>query len=193
MKDHANALRAHIKSLASKEYQELIQPSPDFVICFVPSEEALTEALHADIELLNYAAQLNVAVVNPSSLLPMMWSVAFIVRQQATNERADDIYKEASELVSRLGKIYEYVNKVGSSLNTSVRSYNQLIGSFETRLSVTANRIQSLAGHNDRKVPELSTVDQFSRPLLSERWESSDEEASTPVLDLTAEEVGEGE
>ena len=48
---HAKDLRAHIKTLRSKSYWEVVSPAPEFVVCFVPSDEAVSVALDADPEL----------------------------------------------------------------------------------------------------------------------------------------------
>jgi len=170
MKEHASALKGHLNTLIKKDYAAKVQPAPSFVICFVPSEEAVIEAAIADPELLSYAAANNVAVASPSSLLPLMWSVQFVVRQFVTNTNAEEIVREAAQLVERLASAYKHVNKMGQSLNTSVRAYNDMVGSFESRFSVTANRIQTLSGKRQDEIPELTTADTFTRPLNTERW-----------------------
>jgi len=45
---HARDLRSHVKTLREKSYWEAVSPSPEFVVCFIPSDFAMSAALDAD-------------------------------------------------------------------------------------------------------------------------------------------------
>ena len=70
--EHVQALRNHIKGLASKNYQTIVKEMDlDYVFMFIPIEHAYIEALSADPEIYEAAYQNNIAITTASSLLPM--------------------------------------------------------------------------------------------------------------------------
>ena len=48
LKAHARHLRTHVDQLAAKAYWERFDPSPEFVVCFVPATSFLDAALQQD-------------------------------------------------------------------------------------------------------------------------------------------------
>ena len=66
---HAKALRSHVDALAGRDYAQSLGASPELVILFVPSEAALSAALHADASLLDDAMARGVALCSPVTLL----------------------------------------------------------------------------------------------------------------------------
>src|SRR5690606_17269611 len=59
------ALRAHVDALSRKTYWAGLSSSPEFVVCFVPSESLLAVALEEDPALLDYAFGKRVALASP--------------------------------------------------------------------------------------------------------------------------------
>ena len=58
-----------------------VEPAPEFVVCFVPSDAAITAAFDADADLLRDAARDRVLIVGPTNLLSLLWSVAAMLQQ----------------------------------------------------------------------------------------------------------------
>ena len=54
MKEHAKSLRSHINSLSQKSYWAQFEPSPNFVVLFVPGESIFGAALSADPTLIEH-------------------------------------------------------------------------------------------------------------------------------------------
>lgn len=67
MQKHVKAVRAHIDALAKKAYWAGLDASPEFVICFLPSESLLAAAIDEDPTLLDYAFSRRVALASPST------------------------------------------------------------------------------------------------------------------------------
>jgi DNA recombination protein RmuC len=88
---HARDLRSHVKTLREKSYWEAVSPAPEFVVCFIPSDFAMSAALDADPDLLAFAANERVVIVGPTNLLSLLWSVGFIVHQQQIAVNAERI------------------------------------------------------------------------------------------------------
>jgi len=186
---HARDLRSHVKTLREKSYWEAVSPAPEFVVCFIPSDFAMSAALDADPELLAFSAAERVVIVGPTNLLSLLWSVGFIVQQQQIAVNAEQIAENASQLFDRIRKVAEPVAKMGKSLDTVVRDYNTMLGSIEGRLLPAARRLRSFGGAQRAKdLPELATVDRLTTPLNEVTWGIDDENAlpdgASEILEL---------
>jgi len=186
---HARDLRSHVKTLREKSYWEAVSPAPEFVVCFIPSDFAMSAALDADPELLAFSAAERVVIVGPTNLLSLLWSVGFIVQQQQIAVNAEQIAENASQLFDRIRKVAEPVAKMGKSLDTVVRDYNTMLGSIEGRLLPAARRLRSYGGAQRAKdLPELATVDRLTTPLNEVTWGIDDDNAlpdgASEILEL---------
>ena len=165
---HAKALRSHVSTLGSKKYWSAEESSPELVMCFVPVESALAAALDAEASLLDYAAQQNVALVSPVSLLASLKAVAFSWRQATLTDNARELYRLSRELYDRMGSVGKHLSDMGGSLRRSVEGYNKLVGSMESRVLPSARKIAEL----DPTVTGAGTldttpVDAVPRPLTA--------------------------
>jgi DNA recombination protein RmuC len=155
---HARHLRAHIDELASREYWEALAPSPEFVVLFVPAEPFLSAALDEDPALLEHAFTRQVVIATPNTLVALLRTVAYTWRQDALADNAQAVLAAGRELHQRLGVLGGHLSKMGSSLEASVKAYNQAIGSLESRVLVTARRFHDLKVVDD-SVPTPETID----------------------------------
>jgi DNA recombination protein RmuC len=186
---HARDLRGHVKTLREKSYWEAVSPAPEFVVCFIPSDFAMSAALDADPELLAFSASERVVIVGPTNLLSLLWSVGFIVRQQQIAVNAEQIADIANKLFDRIRKVAEPVGKMGKSLDTVVREYNSMLSSIEGRLIPAAKSLRSFGGAQRAKdLPELASVDRLSSQLNEAKWGIDDDnalpEGASEILEL---------
>ena len=141
---HVKAMKVHIDALSGKEYLTGLNASPDFVIAFVPSESLLSAALDADPALLEYAFKKNVALASPVSLFSVLKTINYIWRQNADEGSVRTMIKLGKELYERIGKIAEHAEKLGRSITSTVKDYNVFISSLESRVLVTARKLNDL-------------------------------------------------
>jgi DNA recombination protein RmuC len=186
---HAQALRQHVKALKDKSYWEVITPAPEFVVCFVPSDFAITAAFDADPELHRYAAKERVLIVGPTNLLSLLWSVALVLAQHEAKINAQEILTLAEQIFDRIRLVAEPIVKMGKSLEDSVTNYNKMVKSIESRLIVSARGIRRLGGVQRAKdVPELGAVNETVTQLNDERWDVGPDnplpEGASEILDL---------
>jgi DNA recombination protein RmuC len=142
--EHVKAMRKHIDDLGSKAYWTGLNASPDFVVCFVPSESLLSAALEVDPSIMEYAFKKNVALASPVSLFSVLKTINYIWRQNADETQVRAMIKLGKELYERVGKVATLAEKLGRSLGTSVKDYNAFISSLETRMLVTARKLNDL-------------------------------------------------
>lgn len=168
--EHAAALRKHVKALRDRGYWEQLE-SPEFVVCFVPSDFAITAALDADPQLLAQSSSDRVLLAGPTNLFSLLWSVAMIVNQHRAMVNAQQILKESQTIVDRIRNVFGPVEKMGKSLRDAVARYNEMVGSFEARLGVTARRIADLGGATGADEPlSLTGLEVAPRETRGDLW-----------------------
>jgi len=144
LRRHAHLLRAHVDTLSKKPYIEAFQPTPEFVVMFVPADPFLDAGLAIDPELLDYAFARDVIIATPSSLFALLRTVALGWRQDALHEKAREIQRLGTELHHRLGVMGEHYNRLGASLEKAVEAFNATLASVDSRVMVTARRLEEL-------------------------------------------------
>jgi DNA recombination protein RmuC len=156
---HARQLRAHVDALAAKAYWASFEPTPEFVVLFVPGDPFLEAALQADPALLEHAFGRNVVVATPTTLIALLRTVAYGWRQEALARNAAAVHQLGKELHARLATMGTHVAKLGRSLDGAVDSYNKTVSSLEARVLVTARRLTELKVSDD----ELAAPPQVDR------------------------------
>jgi DNA recombination protein RmuC len=144
LKAHARHLRDHIEDLAAKAYWERFDPSPEFVVMFVPAEAFLNAALEEDPALLEHAFARNVVIATPQTLIALLRTVAYTWRQEALAANAQQVYTLGRELHGRLATMGGHLARLGSELTGAVKAYNATVSSLESRVLVTARRLTDL-------------------------------------------------
>lgn len=142
--EHATSLKAHVDTLSKKDYWSAFEACPEMVVCFVPTEAMLSAALAADPSLHEEAMARRVVLVGPGALLALLRAVAFTWQQDALTANAKDLMRLGRELYDRLGTLGSHAARMGGALQRSVEAYNQLVGTLESRVLVTARKMHTL-------------------------------------------------
>jgi DNA recombination protein RmuC len=141
---HAASVRTHITLLSRKDYWKEIPDTVDFVAMFIPGENFYAAVLEHDREIFDFAAKNNVIIVTPSTLIALAKSVAYGWRQEQMAKNAEQAARLGQDLYERLAKMVEHMGKVGSGLDAAAKSYNNMIGSFESRVLPAARKFEEL-------------------------------------------------
>ncbi len=176
---HGRQMKAHVDALSKKEYWKGVDPSPEFVVAFVPGDPLLTTALEHEPGLMEYAVANHVLLATPTSLIALLRAVAYGWQQDALAENAREVQLLGAELYQRLSVLGDHVSNVGKGLNNAVAAYNRAVGSLEGRVLVTARRFveMGVVGAGEKELPHPPSVDATTRALQSP-------ELSPPTLDL---------
>ena len=163
---HARAMRAHVDTLAAKEYWTAFDPAPEIVVCFVPGEAFLAAACATDPALLEYAMSRRVVLATPTTLLALLRTVALTWQSDALTGSARELFTVGRELYSRLSTLGSHTGRLGHSLQRAVEDYNALVGTLERRVLVTARRMRDL-DVTDLDLPAVEGSDAVTRPLTA--------------------------
>ncbi len=137
---HAKSMRNHVQTLGSKSYQSQFDDTPDYVVMFVPGEQ-------------------------PTNLVAIARTVAQVWRQDKMAEEAKDIGRLGAELYDRLAKVTEDLGKMGTHLGRAVSSYNDFTRSFESRVLVSARKMQDKGIEiGKREIADVDMIEANPRP-----------------------------
>ncbi|MET3806708.1 DNA recombination protein RmuC [Nakamurella sp. UYEF19] len=180
---HARAVRAHVDALAAKSYWKHFQPSPEFVVMFVPGEPLLDAAMTVDPGLTEYAFSRKVVITTPTTLIALLRTVAFTWRQERLSESAEAIHALGLELHGRLATLGSHFSRLGNGLERAVDSYNSAVGSIESRVMVTARRFTDL-GVSTLDLPSPEPVLTTPRRPQAPEWLAADGTPDPPVVEM---------
>jgi DNA recombination protein RmuC len=177
--DHARLLRKHVRLLADKQYWAGLDSAPDLVVMFLPGEHLYGAALEADPALIEDAMSRRVLIATPTTLLAMLRAVAYGWQQERVAESAQAVSELGRELHGRIVKLSELLSTLGSRLNSTVRAYNETVGSYEARVLPSARRFADHgAAAGGRELAELEQVTVSARSLRAA--DLVEEEAAEP-------------
>ena len=174
--DHARQVKQHIDALAAKSYWNQFEPTPDFVVLFLPGEVFFRAALDADPELMEYGVSRKVMVTSPITLISLLRAIAYGWNQKNLAESARKISEAGKQLYDRLCVMTAHVDSLGKKLEGTVKSYNEMLSSMEKRIFPAGRRIaeldRSLAAAN---LPDPEQVEKTPRHLESPDWQLQSE------------------
>jgi DNA recombination protein RmuC len=150
-------VRAHIKGLSRKEYQQVTAVGLDFVIMFIPIEGALAAALQNDPALTSYAAEQNVAICTPTTLMLALRTVANVWQVERRNRNAEDIADRAGKLYEKFVGFVADMQALGEQLDKSRKTYEGALNKLASgsgNLIRQVERLKSLGAKTSKSLPQ---------------------------------------
>lgn len=163
--EHAQKVRGHIDALGAKNYWEQFQPAPEFVVLFLPGDQFLGAALHADSTLMDRAIAKRVLLATPSTLIALLKAAAYGWRQESVSKNAEEISLLGRQLYDRMVTFADNLDKVGRALDTALKGYNSAVGSFEASVLPGARRFAELGARGAKELAAPNTVDTTPRDV----------------------------
>ncbi|MEP6706820.1 MAG: DNA recombination protein RmuC [Pyrinomonadaceae bacterium] len=165
LKEHARLVRSHITALSRKSYWETVQPTPEFVLLFLPGETFYSAALEHDPKLIEDGITEKVIIATPTTLIALLKAVSFGWRQEQMAENAQEVSSLAKTLYDRLRVFTNHFADIGHGLDRALDSYNKGVGSLEARVLVTARKFKERGAIAGEEIETLEPIDKAARPL----------------------------
>ena len=161
---HLVSVRNHIAGLGSKDYHTAAGSTLDFVVMFVPIEGALAAALQADPDLILFAAEKNVTISTPTTLMMALRTIANVWHVERRNQNAEDIANRAGKLYEKFVGFVGDMSAIDDGINKARTSYDKAMGKLKTgngNLVRQAELLKAMGGRTNKALPSalLETAD----------------------------------
>ncbi|HEY0863524.1 MAG TPA: DNA recombination protein RmuC [Lacunisphaera sp.] len=164
--EHAAKVRSHIDALGAKDYWAQFQPSPEFVVLFLPGDQFLAGALQGDPSLIDRAIGKKVLLATPATLIALLKATAYGWRQEDVSRNAQVIADLGRQLYDRIAGFADNLDKVGRGLETASKAYNSAVGSFEQTLLPGARKFSELGAKGVKELADPTTVETPPRDVI---------------------------
>ncbi len=165
LKQHVKAVRDHITTLGGKTYWAGLDASPELVIAFIPSESLVSSAMETDPSIMEFAFSKRVALASPVTLWSVLKTVAFSWQQDVLTQDAKVLFDLSRELYSRLSTTASHIEKLGRSIERTVKDYNGFVGSLERQVLPTARKLNAL--DESKVIGVLDGIEEAPRELTA--------------------------
>ncbi|SEA56463.1 DNA recombination protein RmuC [Desulfuromusa kysingii] len=162
---HARQIHDHLQKLSAKNYWEQFQPTPEFVVLFLPGETFFSAALTQDPGLIEAGVDQKVLLATPTTLIALLRSVAYGWRQEQLTENAEAISQLGREMYDRLATLNQHFAQMGKNLERAVDSYNKAIGSLDSRVLTSARKFKELGAGSRKEINPIEQIDKRPRSL----------------------------
>ncbi len=165
LKEHARLVRTHIGALSKKSYWETVQPTPEFVLLFLPGENFYSAALEQDPKLIEDGINQRVIIATPTTLIALLKAISYGWQQEHRAANADEVGRLGKELYDRLRTFLNYFGDIGRNLDRAIESYNKGVGSLEARVLVTARKFKERGAITGDEIEIQEPIDKTARSL----------------------------
>ncbi|MEO6804521.1 MAG: DNA recombination protein RmuC [Edaphobacter sp.] len=172
MAAHAARVRKHLDALCGKAYWKQFPDSPDFVVCFLPSEVLFSAALEQDPSLLEYSAESRVLLATPTTLIALLKAVAYGWKQSQIARDAQMIRDEALKVQSKLVGLHDAIVDLGKKLRGAAKAYDDMLVKAEGQggLFSISRKLRELE-IGEKELPQLEPAGVQLRPMMSDDWQ----------------------
>ncbi len=164
---YAENVTVQVQRLSKKEYWSHFEHSPEFVVMFIPGDQLVDAALRERPKLLELAAERNVIIASPSTLIGLLRAVHVGWRERSLSDSATELFSLGRELHERAAIVLDHAAQVGDSLRGAQEAYNRFVSSVDARLVPTLRRFEDGGARSAKELRPPSEIDGTARRLRS--------------------------
>lgn len=174
---HIASIRNHIRTLRAKEYHSAVGSSLDYVIMFIPIEGALAAALQEQPELTSAAAEANVAIATPTTLMIALRTVANVWQVERRNRNAEEIAERAGKIYDKFVGFIEDMKDLGGRLERAQTSYHTAMAKLSTGKGNVVRQVEllkDLGARASKSIPATLLEDEAPQGMLETRDDAAE-------------------
>jgi DNA recombination protein RmuC len=160
---HLISMRTHIKTLGSKDYNLAAGSRLDYVLMFIPIEGALAAAIQADADLTSLAAECNVAIATPTTLMIALRTVANVWKVERRNRNAEAIASRAGLLYDKFCGFVDDLSDIHKHLGKANDAYDEAMKKLtlgKGNLIAQAEQLKTLGAKASKTLPDSLVAEQ---------------------------------
>jgi len=160
---YAENVVTQVQKLARKAYWTNFDASPEFVIMFIPGDQLVDAALERRPHLIELAAESNVVLASPSTLIGLLRAIHVGWRERSLSESATELFELGRELHKRAATVLEHAGRVGGAIDSARRSFNDFVGSVQGRLVPTLRKFEERGARSSKDLVDLREIEGETR------------------------------
>ena len=145
-KEFLKSVRNHIKAISNRNYIDTSSGTLDYVLMFIPNESIYSFINQEDGSVIDYALSNKVLICSPLTLYAILSLINQATRNFAVEEKALDVMKLLSKFKEQWEKYSGTIEKMGRSIETVQKDYQQLVTTRKNQLEKPINEIEDLTG-----------------------------------------------
>ncbi len=145
-KEFLKSVRNHIKAISNRNYIDTSSGTLDYVLMFIPNESIYSFINQEDSSVIDYALTNKVLICSPLTLYAILSLINQATRNFAVEEKALDVMKLLSKFKEQWEKYSGTIEKMGRSIETVQKDYQQLVTTRKNQLEKPINEIEGLTG-----------------------------------------------
>jgi DNA recombination protein RmuC len=164
VKAHLQSVRAHIKALESKDYQNEYKVNTlDFVMMFMPVEPAYFLALQSDDRLWSESYEKRILIIGPTNLIAALKMIESIWKQEYQSRNVVEIARQGGALYDDFVLLLERMEKLGKRIKDTQEQYDDTVMKLSGRGNLVSRvaKLKELGVKAKKEFPEKYRNDEL--------------------------------